>query len=201
MRSGPEDGGDTISLKSMVQRRCFLAQPAARPGMPPRWFQCRRVWQRALVTLLGFLLVWGTGVPQAYAMAGIKGEIRLANAPAAAAAAGPYDTVDGFLQNIPRGYYGIRSVDQVKARLDKPDVALVDVREPGEYILGHIDGAINIPLRTLAQQLDQIPKDKEVIVYCSSGYRSGMAVMALHLLGYDNVEGFPPSYQGWIQAQ
>jgi rhodanese-related sulfurtransferase len=110
-------------------------------------------------------------------------------------------TLDQFLQGIPRDYYGLRNIDRLKTRLKETDLVLVDVREPSEYAAGRIDGAINIPLRTLAQNLDQIPKDKPVMLYCSSGYRTGMGVMTLRLLGYDNVEGFPPSYKGWTQAQ
>jgi rhodanese-related sulfurtransferase len=63
-----------------------------------------------------------------------------------------------------------------------------------------IPAAINIPLRTLAQHLDQIERDRPVVLYCSSGYRSAMGVVTLHLLGYDNVQGFPPSFRGWKAA-
>ena len=77
---------------------------------------------------------------------------------------------------------------------------VLDVREPAEYKAGHIPGAINIPLRTLAQHLDQIERDRPVVLYCSSGYRSAMGVVTLHLLGHDNVQGFPPSFAGWKAA-
>lgn len=74
---------------------------------------------------------------------------------------------------------------------------LIDVREPSEFKAGHIPGAINIPVRSLTENLDKISKDYPVILYCSSGYRTAMGVMALHMLGYANVQGFPPSIQGW----
>jgi rhodanese-related sulfurtransferase len=77
---------------------------------------------------------------------------------------------------------------------------LVDVREPVEFRAGHIPNAINLPLRTLAHNLDQVPRDRPVVLYCSSGYRSAMGVMTLHLLGYGNVQGFPPSFVGWQTA-
>ncbi|MEA5618818.1 rhodanese-like domain-containing protein [Cronbergia sp. UHCC 0137] len=108
--------------------------------------------------------------------------------------------VDSYLKSIPGDYYTVGKVAQLKQMLKQEDIFLVDVREPSEYALGHIDHAINIPLRTLVQNLDKIPKKQSVVVYCSSGYRAAMAVMSLHLLGYDNVRGFPPSMNGWNAA-
>ncbi|WP_414545768.1 rhodanese-like domain-containing protein [Nostoc sp. CCY0012] len=52
----------------------------------------------------------------------------------------------------------------------------------------------------LNQTLDKIPHNQPVIMYCTSGYRSAMAVMSLRLLGYENVRGFPPSINGWKAA-
>lgn len=115
--------------------------------------------------------------------------------------------IDQFLTSIPPGYYTIASVEGLKSLLKKRQPLLVDVREASEYRSGHISGAINIPLRTLAHNLDQIPHDaygglrlRPVVLYCSSGYRSAMGVMTLHLLGYENVQGFPPSFAGWQAA-
>ncbi|MFM2061712.1 MAG: hypothetical protein RLZZ507_1382 [Cyanobacteriota bacterium] len=108
--------------------------------------------------------------------------------------------VDSYLKSIPGDYYTVGKVPQLKQMLKEEDVFLVDVREPFEYATGHIGDAINIPLRTLVENLDKIPKKQPVVVYCSSGYRSAMAVMSLHLLGYENVRGFPPSMNGWKAA-
>jgi rhodanese-related sulfurtransferase len=108
--------------------------------------------------------------------------------------------VDRFLTSMPAGYYTIANVEGLKNQLKTPQTLLVDVREPSEYRSGHIPNAINIPLRTLTQNLDQIARDRPVVLYCSSGYRSAMGVMTLHLLGYENVQGFPPSFAGWKNA-
>jgi rhodanese-related sulfurtransferase len=101
---------------------------------------------------------------------------------------------------IPSGYYTIANVEELKSLIADRQALLVDVREPLEYQSGHIPNAINIPLRTISRNLSQIPSDRPVILYCSTGYRSSMAVMTLHLLNYDNVKGFPPSLAGWKQA-
>lgn len=105
--------------------------------------------------------------------------------------------VDRFLTSIPSGYYTIANVAGLKDQLKNLQTILVDVREPSEYRAGHIPDAINIPLRTLTHNLGNIPQDRPVVLYCSTGYRSAMGVMTLHLLGYENVKGFPPSFAGW----
>ena len=108
--------------------------------------------------------------------------------------------VDRFLTSIPAGYYTIATVEGLKSLLENPQTTLVDVRKPSEYRSGHIPNAINIPLRTLTHNLDKIARDRPVLLYCSTSYRSAMGVMTLHLLGYDNVQGFPPSFVGWKTA-
>lgn len=105
--------------------------------------------------------------------------------------------VDHFLTSIPAGYYTIPSIEGLKSLLKDPQAVLVDVRELSEYRSGHIPNAINIPLRTLAHNLDKIDRDRPIVLYCSTGYRSAMGVMTLHLLGYDKAQGFPPSFAGW----
>jgi len=108
--------------------------------------------------------------------------------------------VDHFLTEMPAGYYTIANVEGLKSLLENDQPLLVDVREPSEYQSGHIPDAINIPLRTLTHNLDKVSRDRPVVLYCSTGYRSAMGVMTLHLFGYDNVRGFPPSFAGWKTA-
>ena len=108
--------------------------------------------------------------------------------------------VERFLMSMPAGYYTIASVEKLKSQLENSQTLLVDVREASEYQAGHIPNATNIPLQTLARNLSKIPTDRPVVLYCSSGYRSGMGVMTLYLFNYDNVRGFPPSFVGWKAA-
>jgi rhodanese-related sulfurtransferase len=109
-------------------------------------------------------------------------------------------TVDNYLNSIPKGYYTVGNVEELQRLLKEDNLLLIDVREPSEYATGHIGNAINVPLPKLAQSLDKIPQNQPVVVYCTSGYRSAMAVMSLRLLGYENVRGFPPSINGWKSA-
>lgn len=67
---------------------------------------------------------------------------------------------------------------------------VVDVREPEEFNRGHVNGAINIPPSKLmhgAPQLNNLPKDSNIIVYCRTGSRSSVAKHILSNLGFKNI--------------
>ncbi len=71
-----------------------------------------------------------------------------------------------------------------------PDKALlIDVRSPGEYASGHVQGAINLPLNRLEQEIGRVVPDKSVpvMMYCLSGGRSGGACELMQQLGYQQV--------------
>ena len=105
-----------------------------------------------------------------------------------------------YLAGIPEGYNAITKVEGLKELMASGDPLLVDVREPAEYAEGHIAGSVNIPLRTLAQNLDKIPTDRPVVLTCASGLRASYATTALQLLGYTNTRDFFPSFKGWTAA-
>lgn len=70
------------------------------------------------------------------------------------------------------------------------DYVVIDVREPEEYQSGHVKGSLNIPPTQLLQgapQLNSVPKDSSIIVYCRTGNRSNVAKQILKSLGYSNV--------------
>ena len=71
--------------------------------------------------------------------------------------------------------------------IGKDDVFLVDVRMPEVFQSGHIDGAINIPLAAIRNNLDSIPHDKRVILYCNRGVGAYKAACILTNRGFDNV--------------
>ena len=110
------------------------------------------------------------------------------------------DEIDRFLTALPSDYYAIANTDALKSIVKRDNAALIDVRQPSEYSSGHIPNAINIPLQTLVTNLDKIPGDRPVILYCATGYRTAMGVMTLQMLGHTNVRAFPPSIQGWKAA-
>jgi rhodanese-related sulfurtransferase len=58
------------------------------------------------------------------------------------------------------------------ARHEENEYLLVDVRQPDEYAKGHIAGSILIPLGEIPQRMQELPVDKDLILYCRSGKRS-----------------------------
>ena len=110
------------------------------------------------------------------------------------------EAIDNFLTSLPSNYYILTKIEALKSIVKNDNALLIDVRKPAEYASGHIPNAINIPLQTLTKNLDKIPKNRPVVLYCTTGYRTAMGVMSLQILGYSNVRGFPPSIQGWKTA-
>ena len=74
---------------------------------------------------------------------------------------------------------------------------LIDVREPGEYKTGYINGAKNIPLSQLSGRLGEIPKDKAVFLYCRSGMRSKNAARILLKNGHTGLVHLQGGLSAW----
>ena len=67
---------------------------------------------------------------------------------------------------------------------------IIDVREPQEFMLDHVEGAINLPPAELlagAEKLKSVPKDTELVLYCVSGARSNASMPYLRQLGFTNI--------------
>ena len=75
------------------------------------------------------------------------------------------------------------SVQELKANLKDNAPLLLDVRTPGEWKNGHIEGARHVPLATFGKQLPELPDDRPVAVICGSGYRSSIATSMLQAAG------------------
>ena len=72
-------------------------------------------------------------------------------------------------------------------RLVAGGARLLDVRSPGEFASGHIEGAVNIPVDELGRRLGELQKDGAVVVYCQSGMRSARARRLLEEHGFAQV--------------
>ena len=78
-----------------------------------------------------------------------------------------------------------------------PPLLLVDVREPHEWDIARIEGAVLIPLGQLQKRLDEIPKTNEVVLYCKGGVRSLKALKVLKDAGYQNAVSLKGGINAW----
>jgi rhodanese-related sulfurtransferase len=78
---------------------------------------------------------------------------------------------------------------------------VLDVRAPEEYVTGHVPGAVNIPHDQIAARLAEVPKDKDVVLYCRSGRRAAMAGEVLSGNGYTRLQHLEGDIMGWQEKQ
>jgi len=77
---------------------------------------------------------------------------------------------------------------------------MLDVRTLEEYNQGHIKDAVLIPVQVLEARLSEVPKDKQVYVYCHSGTRSARAAKMLAKHGFSNIENVLGGIEAWKHA-
>ncbi|MGE0878320.1 MAG: rhodanese-like domain-containing protein [Acidimicrobiia bacterium] len=82
----------------------------------------------------------------------------------------------------------------------RPDVVLVDVRNPGEVELGMIPGARHIGLPALLNRIDELDKNAPTVVYCAGGYRSAIASSLLRSHGFTDVSDIIGGYNAWSEG-
>lgn len=112
-------------------------------------------------------------------------ELEHAYAPPYAAAKDPVNMAGFVADNILKDRVRIitwRDIDKLEA-----DVVKIDVRTKDEYSLGTIPGFINIPVDELREHLDELPKDKPIVVTCAVGLRGYLAYRILVQNGFKNV--------------
>ncbi|MGN1055917.1 MAG: rhodanese-like domain-containing protein [Comamonas sp.] len=87
-------------------------------------------------------------------------------------------------------------------KINREKAVIVDVREPEEYVKGHIANAKNIPLSQLEERLPQVAKNKAlpVIFVCEKGARAGKALQQAKKLGYEKPESLAGGLAAWRTA-
>lgn len=104
----------------------------------------------------------------------------------------PIDRPKETLMSVPE-----MDVTTLKAKLDaKEDVFVLDVREPHEFEFCNISGVL-IPMGEVTYRLDEIPRDKEIVVHCRSGKRSAKIVRILQDDGFENVWNLRGGILAW----
>lgn len=92
-------------------------------------------------------------------------------------------------------------IDTYRERFQPGEHTLVDVRELEEWVMGHIPGAVHIPLDDLPERAVEIPTDKPVVVVCASGVRSLYGADFLVEAGYTNVYSLDDGTVGWMMKR
>lgn len=118
-----------------------------------------------------------------------------------------FDTVIGYLEDPVKVF--MENPDMVEAasrltagefdsrRNEISDLQLVDVRNPGEFALGTIDGARHMELAALTRRLGELDPNKPTVVFCAGGYRSSIAASTLRAHGFKDVSDILGGYNAW----
>lgn len=112
-------------------------------------------------------------------------ELDLSYAPPYSSAKDPVNMAGFMIENLATGKVKQFHYDNVASLPRDGRVTLLDVRTPGEYARGHIDGFVNIPVDDLRERLGEIPQGKPVYVTCQVGLRGYIACRILAQHGYD----------------
>jgi sulfur-carrier protein adenylyltransferase/sulfurtransferase len=90
------------------------------------------------------------------------------------------------------------SVQELKRKMDANEpFLLLDVREPFEFEIAHIDGATLIPLGEIAERSNELKREQPIVVHCHSGRRSAQAVLLLQQRGFTNVYNLEGGIDAW----
>jgi rhodanese-related sulfurtransferase len=111
--------------------------------------------------------------------------------------------VANYLANLPQGWGAVGPDALFEEMFDKAPDYLIDVRSDTEWAdPGYIEGATHIWIDEFMASQDMWPEalDSNIVVYCASGYRGGIASVMLGLAGYENVRNLAGGIKGWIAA-
>lgn len=93
---------------------------------------------------------------------------------------------NNYFANMPEDIYKIPEKDFITKVKANEAMTILDIRQPDVYAKGHIKGAINIPFGTaISDNLEKIPADKPVMVYCYTGQTAGQTVALLNMAGFN----------------
>ena len=101
----------------------------------------------------------------------------------------------GELQSTPQ-----MTVAELAPRLERGDVAVIDVRGGSEWEAGHLPGVSNIPLGYLDEHLDALPREQPLVLQCQGGGRSSIAAAMLQARGFRNVVNLAGGFGAWREA-
>lgn len=127
-------------------------------------------------------------------------EAELAYAPQFGSAKDPVNMAGFVASGLLRGDHPQIDLEEALKIAASGQLSLFDVRSPGEFAKGSIPGAVNIPVDDLRGRLSEIPKDRDIAVFCQVGQRGYLATRILLQAGYRvcNIGG---GYRTWLLHQ
>jgi len=109
--------------------------------------------------------------------------------------------VFNYYERMPDHVYKIPEAE-LKELVDSgsQDIYILDIRDAKDYAQGHIKGAHNIPFKEVGKNLDKLPLDKTIIVYCYTGQTAGQTTAALNIAGFEARSLNGGMNNGWSKA-
>ena len=122
-----------------------------------------------------------------------------------------FDNVVGYLKDGMRSLELRPDLTATTERLSAPLSAelmasgappqLIDVRTPREREQKFIDGSLSVPLNHLSERVQELPRNRPLLVYCAGGYRSSIAASLLQQRGFDRVSEIAGGMAAWEAAK
>jgi hydroxyacylglutathione hydrolase len=158
----------------------------------------------AFINYLAWMMPWGTpvtlvGATTEQVEAAMRELVRVGIATPKAQAVGDptFWLEDDELPAVTRRV----DFDAMKSQwAENPDALVIDTRQILEWEASHVEGAVFIPFYEVMDRLAEIPRDRDVYVYCGSGYRASAVTSMLEHFGYDNVIHVDDDFANALQA-
>lgn len=183
-----------------------ILSPSSHAGYYPggKVMTLKLLYEKKSLKILGAQIYGSDGVDKRIDVlatairAGLKADelkdLDLAYAPPYSSAKDPVNMAGFIAENIENGIVKQFYYEDIPALTNKDGITLLDARTAGEYVRGHAEGFINIPLDSLRERLSELDIKKDIYVICQSGLRSYIASRILAQNGF-NVYNFAGGYR------
>ncbi len=170
---------------------------------------CLAVYEKSTGRLLGMQAIGKDGIDKRIDTAAAAigngmdicqlAELDLSYQPAYGSARDALNILGMIGENLKKGQVGFVDIPGLKENGIPEGSILLDVRSEKEFTAGHIQGAVHIHVDELRQNLERLHKDREIIIYCKTGYRAYLALRILANEGFGDVKLLNGSYLSWMR--
>jgi NADPH-dependent 2,4-dienoyl-CoA reductase/sulfur reductase-like enzyme/rhodanese-related sulfurtransferase len=170
---------------------------------------CLAVYEKSTGRLLGMQAIGKDGIDKRIDIAASAigsgmdirqlAELDLSYQPAYGSARDALNILGMIGENLKKGQVGFVDIPGLKEKGIPEGSILLDVRSEKEFTAGHIQGAMHIYVDELRHNLEKLDKDKEIIIYCKTGYRAYLALRILANEGFGDVKLLNGSYLSWMK--